>query len=878
MQRGPVRIANPAAQRAAGNGAACVLVPGRIGPHWRGNPLNIELSKGEDMKRHLLTVSALALVLAHAVPAVAQDESADSAAADAARGGNFDEIIVTGRGGGSDLRKAEASFAITTLSDEALRLTNPVSAAETFKQVPGFWVESSGGEGSNNVRARGIPTDGYSSVALQENGLSVQYDGGLGYLNADQSFRFDETIARVEAVRGGPASIYAPNAPGGVVNFITRKGTDEPGGLIKATWGDYDLARIDAYYGQKITDNLGVFIGGFYRQSDGMRDMGFKAEKGGQIRGTINYDDGRNSVSFDVKHIDDRVPFYLPVPLTYDADGDITGVPGFDPKKDTLAGNETKRVDINNVGGPYDFDLTEGTHTKLTQFTLEADLALSDVIGFHTRTRYKDADILRNAVFPTGNVVDLADFLASQQSKLAAFPGAVSLEARYATDGQPLTASTNGNGLVVGGNLLSVSVPIDELITDNRITADFDAGGKHSLALGVTYGGASYRFDRYMGTALLDVQGNARRVDVVALDAGGDVVGKITDNGFQRYGSIYDNVGMNVDNVAIYGGDEWQITPKLRLDVAARWEQTWFSGRVANKTTVSLGDDSTLADDEVLTGDGTFTQVDQSFDDWGWTVGLNYQFDDYLGAFARYTDTFRLPSAGEYNGNPTRTDQRSVPIKMAELGLKYGSRVFNLFATGFYSKFEGVSFTDYRFNPDTNNYDDPRVVVADTETWGVEVEALVRPSRYFDLSLQATYQDPQYKGFVYTDQNGVLLDFDGNQLIRVPKLALRAVPAVNLFDGRFRAELEIEHYTKRYPDIANSQVLPAFTLLNINARAQVLDNVILGLNVANLTNELGLTEGNPRAGSFNVGDPNAEYFLARPVFGRTVRASLSFKF
>lgn len=829
------------------------------------------------------TASLAAISCALANPSFAQEvdaaNSGEEAGADAARGGDFDAIIVTGRAGGSDLTKAEASYAITTLGDEALRLTNPISAAETFKQVPGFWVEASGGEGSNNVRSRGIPTDGYSSVALQENSLSVQYDGGLGYLNADQSFRFDETIARVEAVRGGPASIFAPFAPGGVVNFITRKGTDEPGGRVKYTWGDYNLNRIDGYYGQKLDDNWGVFVGGFYRQSDGQRDMGFRAEKGGQIRGTIDYDDGRNSLMLDVKYLDDKVPFYLPVPLTFDAQGDIADVPGFDSRKDTLAGPDVDDLAIRNVGNSYLFDLSEGSHTQMTQITLAGELALSDAISLESRNRYRDADILRNAMFPTGNVTELGAFLDGVRATgLAAFPGAVDVRAEYANGGAPLTAATNGNGLVVGGNLLSVSVPIEEVITDNRLTAEFEAAGRHNFAVGFTYGNYDYRFDRYMGTTLLDVQDNARRVDVVAVDADGAVVGRLTDNGFQRYGSIYDNVGMTVDAIAVYAGDEWQITDGLRLDFAARWERTQIEGLVANKTTVDLGDPATLADNQVLTGDGTFTTVDQSFDDFAWTVGANYQFAPRLGVFARWTDTFKLPSAGEYNGNPTRTDQRSVPITMAELGFKYGSGMFNLFATGFYSKFEGVTFTNYRFNPVTNEYDDPEVVVADTETWGLELEALFRPVEFFDFALQATYQDPQYKGFTYTDQNGVVQDYDGNQLIRVPKLSLRAVPGVNLFDGRLRAEVEVEHYTKRYPDVANSQELPAFTLVNLNARAQVTDFLALGVNVTNLTNELGLTEGNPRAGSFNTGDPTAEYFLARPVFGRTVRASVTLDF
>jgi hypothetical protein len=125
------------------------------------------------MRTFVFTASLAAISCAIATPSFAQQAGAafndeEAAPSDAARGGDFDAIIVTSRVGGSELRKAEASYAITTLGDETLRLTNPVSVADTFKQVPGFWVESSGGEGSNNVRSRGIPTDGYSSVALQE--------------------------------------------------------------------------------------------------------------------------------------------------------------------------------------------------------------------------------------------------------------------------------------------------------------------------------------------------------------------------------------------------------------------------------------------------------------------------------------------------------------------------------------------------------------------------------------------------------------------------------------------------------------------------------------------------------------------------------------
>ena len=121
----------------------------------------------------------------------------------------------------------------------------PMGVADALKSVPGFWVEASGGEASANIRARGIPQEGFSAIALQEDGAPVQHDGGLGYLNADQSFRLDETIERIEVVRGGPSSIFASYAPGGTVNFITRKGGETPEGIAKLQVSDYGLKRVD---------------------------------------------------------------------------------------------------------------------------------------------------------------------------------------------------------------------------------------------------------------------------------------------------------------------------------------------------------------------------------------------------------------------------------------------------------------------------------------------------------------------------------------------------------------------------------------------------------------------------------------------------------
>ena len=826
----------------------------------------------------LLSGVAVMAVSAGASPSHAQPaDRADS---------KVDELIVTGRAGTLDRRRVEASYAITTLDEAALRLQAPMSTAEVFKAIPGFWVEASGGEASNNVRTRGIPTDGYSSVTIQEDGLTIQHDGGLGWLNADQSFRLDETIGRVEAVRGGPASIFASNSPGGTVNFITRKAGETAEGLVKATVGDYGMYRADFWYGAPLADGWGLTLGGFYRSDEGVRSPGFTQNKGGQVRIGLSktFESGRLDVN--VKHIADNIGFLLPVPLTFNGKQEPTGVPGFDANYGTLAGPDNRLVSFRNVNGPFAFDLGKGTDVSLTAITVGLDLEVGAGWRLQNTGRYRTSDILRNGLFPTGNIETATGRLNGiRNAALAAFPGAVDVQYRYATSGaafDPVTA--NGNGLVVSGNLLSVSVPLTEFTNDLRLVRMFElAGQTHDIAIGSYVSDYSYDYDRYMATSNLEVRDQARKLDIVAVNAAGGIVGRVTENGILRYGSLFDNAAIDARVLAFYASDEWQVTPQFRIDAGVRQERIEFSGSVEGKQTVDLGVAGTLADNQVITGTGVFTPIDRDYSGLSWTVGANYQFEEGLGVFARYTDTVRLPAPSEFQGSPgdaLRTDIKKTPVQMIEAGLKWQTDAFNLFATAFQTRFENIRFNDNVFNSATNSFT-TRVAYGSTNTVGVEVEGVLKPMESWDVSGAVSWQNPEYDSFRFTENVGgipTVRDFAGNQLIRVPKVGVRLVPAVNLLEGAIRLELPVEYYSKRFADVANSQSLAEYTVINLNARWNVTDRMAVSLAGVNLTNVIGLTEGNPRAGQFVSGDAGARYYLARPILGTSWRAALTYRF
>lgn len=788
---------------------------------------------------------------------------------------SLDEIVVTGRAGTDVRTKAETSYSVTNIDETALRLQAPTSVTEALKSVPGFWVESSGGEASGNVRARGVPVDGYGSVQLLEDGIPVQHDPSLGYLNGDQVFRLDETIERIEVVRGGPSSVFYSNAPAGAINFIPRKVGDTAEALFKATVGDDNLYRVDFWAGAPVGD-WKLALGGFYRSYDGARDMGFTANEGGQIRATLSREFDRGSVEFDVKRLDDSVGFYAGIPMRTYEDGEIRAVPGFSGNHGSVAGPETALLDmVTGDGGSYRFDNTRGTDVKRTQITGRFTYEPADGWVLTSTSRYNDTKTQRNGVFPN-SLMSASQFLDQTAGLLGSVPGAAGLQLRYVTSpGQVFdVANQNGNGLVIVGGLRGITMPVKEFMSDNRISHRFEMGSTtHDITVGYYFAHIDEDFSRYSSSVLLDVQDNGRLLDLVAVDGAGNPLATLTDNGVWRYGYEWENASGEQTTHALYAADEWQITDALRIDAGLRWEKMSTRGRVEKKQTVDLG---TLATSQILTGTGQFAHYDDSFDKVGWTVGANYQFNDRAGVFVRYTAANRLPSLGNYVTNAGAKPYIQT-MDLGEAGLKYSTALFDLYATGFWTKYNNVAFTNYRFDVGTGlSISEARY--ADTETFGVELEGAIRPVSWFDMSGTFTWQDPKYKGLTYTDAGGKENDYDGNQLIRVPRISLRVVPGFNLLDGRLRLQAAFEHQGKRYVDTANSVVLPSYNALNLSGRVQVSDALSVFGYVDNVTNSLGLTEGNPRAGELQNGDAGANTFIARPLLGRTFRASVMYKF
>ena len=127
--------------------------------------------------------------------------------------GTLDEIVVTGTPG-TGVSKFESTVSVNTLSaDEVIKMA-PRSAAEVLRAIPGVRSESSAGEGNTNIAVRGVPiaSGGSKFVQLQEDGMPILQFGDIIVGTSDQFLRLDDTLQRVEVLKGSSAATLASNA------------------------------------------------------------------------------------------------------------------------------------------------------------------------------------------------------------------------------------------------------------------------------------------------------------------------------------------------------------------------------------------------------------------------------------------------------------------------------------------------------------------------------------------------------------------------------------------------------------------------------------------------------------------------------------------
>ncbi|WP_156455675.1 TonB-dependent siderophore receptor [Sphingomonas sp. CCH18-H6] len=809
------------------------------------------LLKGTGLRHRVAPGGAFLIVRDDATAALATPQDVAAAGSDPAQAEDdapAEDIVVIGTAG-AGTRRQDAAFAVTTLSNDAIDQISPASTADLFRAIPGVSAESSGGQNGANIFVRGYPSGGDAQfVTLQTQGVPFFPPSTLSFLENSQLIRIDETLQRVEAVRGGTGALFSAGQPGLTVNFVQKQAGSEVEGLVKLGVTDFGEGRIDAVVSGPIGPNTGFMIGGYYAQSDGIRDAEFTAEKGGQITANLSHEFDRGSLLVFGRYLDDRGQWLLPIPVIQDGNN-IRSFPGFDAGTGTFASPQTRRAILPD-GTPA--DLADGRGARIGNVGINFDYELANGLTVRDRASYLTGSADTTGFVPGGATPQTA-------AAYAAGLGGTVASLNFA-DGN--RAGVGADQLVIPIGFWTVRKDIDAFVND--LALEFKSGG-NTLTGGFYY--TRYESDDLwnLGNAqLLTAEPNARRLDLVINNGG--VLQQATRNGFAG-GSFFNvNASYEGEDIAFYLVDELQVTDQLRIDAGIRYQNHTVDGRVENNSTIADvdGNPNTLFDRNIAVLNGTFNTIDYEGDEWSWTLGANYEFSRQFGAFARYSRGHTFPQFDNLRDGLDITQR----VDSYEIGLKASTDLLNLYVTLFRNEFEGLASTQIIVGQP------PLTQIGGAETNGVELEGALRPFEGLQITGSLTYLDASYVDFF--SANGTI-DNTGNRVQRQPEWQWRVTPSYKTPIGdRMEGTVftTIGYTGDRFSDVENLQVLPNFVKWDAGVTLKVDDRWTFQLYGDNLTDEIGLTEGNPRV----IGSQGSGAILARPILGRLFRFTAAYQF
>ena len=581
-------------------------------------------------------------------------------------------------------------------------------------------------------------------------------------------------------------------------------------------------------------------IGGFFRETDGVRDPQFSADKGGQFSATLSKRWDSGELSFYARHTDDNNAFYTAIPLLSRNNGnDLSSFPGLNAQTGTLLGRDFRNVDllVGPNGETIKRDLADGRGVNIDVFGGELNW---DVGGWTVADRFN---------VMAGTAPTYALFTGDAPQRLGDFI------AGYGTIGSG--RFTNGGGAVdpnqqvLEAGWWSVDKRLNSFTNDLRLSRELFAG--NTLTVGAYYAKYSSADTWYLGnTMLLTAQNNARRIDVDLADGRQATRQGFTSTAFLNLRANYDG-----ENIAAFVADEWELSERLRLDLGARYERQSVTGNVHDTATVDLdGNPATVYDNATSLALASTRRIDQDDEAFSWTAGLNFRLNDNNSLFARANSGVKFPGFDNLRDGQTRVQD----VDQYELGLKSGASNYDLYLTAFYNTFKNSPFQAFLANGE--NF----TAVGDSRARGLEVEGAIRPFGGFELAGTGVWLDAKYRNY---------REFTGNQVMRQPKRQFRVTPSYYwmLPFGDLKVFATYSYIGDRFADLANRQRLPSYDMVDIGANLHVGDHWEVTASGSNVTDTLGLTEGNVRV----PGAATGGVFMGRPIAGRQYQMSVAYR-
>jgi len=568
---------------------------------------------------------------------------------------SMDEVVVSASF--TEKSKMESSVSITSLNPKEIELLSPVSAMEALKYVPGIYVNEANGEVGVEIQGRGLGTRYFS---IQEDGLpsAASEFASNEKFTRDMFLRSDLMTGRLEAIRGGSASITTANSPGGVFNHISRQGKEQfelqfRNRLGLQANGKEQYNKFEWFAGGPINHTDWRYaIGGHYRYDGGNRQTLFPFSKGQQVKANISriFSD-KFAVKFYGKYLDDRVGFIRP---SYANQWhDIQPAPGFDWDTNLLLPDvQFDIADGRNIGtDPGAFKkISTRDQQKIDEKTL--GLSLSYLLNDHWQVkvdaRYSKKNITVNHIAEEGGFSSIAvdslfarlfpnfNWLNPQRSDNESYRNMIlgvmefydinTGEILASVDNQPLLTGrrpvVNSNNLPGTGELFWGLMDNDEL-SFTEYVQQIKLNGtvkNHRLTFGTYYHSAANKRALNSGTTFLTIEPNARilgtRVRMMDFSSVSQFVPELqildplsnqvaqfsNESGLHGYNmQVFEINELKESAFAVFANDDIHLSEKLNLEFGFRYELLNHSGRTGIPSEPDFVENPGGLDGDILT-------------------------------------------------------------------------------------------------------------------------------------------------------------------------------------------------------------------------------------------------------------------------------------
>lgn len=159
-------------------------------------------------------------------------------------------------------RLANAAAAAFVISQDDIRRSGATSIPDLLRMVPGLQVARIDAN-KWAVSIRGFNGRFANKLLVLRDGRSV-YTPLFSGVYWEQQDTPLEDIERIEVIRGPGAALWGANAVNGVINIITRKAEDTPGGLLTAGGGNQEQGFGSLRYGFNLSNDSDLRVYGKY--------------------------------------------------------------------------------------------------------------------------------------------------------------------------------------------------------------------------------------------------------------------------------------------------------------------------------------------------------------------------------------------------------------------------------------------------------------------------------------------------------------------------------------------------------------------------------------------------------------------------------------